>query len=149
MERYIPGRFSERVTNVAKNVTNWWFKPKPFESTGLYERLGVRPYKRYVPLSSDWMRARLKSPSQYSTDPKKMREYESTTRILEATHAAAIPIMSLLFATPTLDEIKISLIVVVNILINVYPIMLQRYNRTRFNNVITKLERRQETLGHV
>lgn len=150
MERHVPGKYREVASSFGRSVVNHWIEPKPFESTTLYEKLGVRVYKKYVPTSGDWVRAHIThQPSSYSSDPEELRKYEIYTRYFEGAHIAMaallIPSLALLSPDNNLGS-KAAILIIYNVLANLYPVMVQRYNRMRFNTVIARLEERQTVL---
>jgi hypothetical protein len=67
-----------------------WFAPKHFESTALYERLGVLFVKRYVPTGGDFFRHRYGIRIvDISDDIDSLIQFERCTRKLEAVHVIA------------------------------------------------------------
>jgi Glycosyl-4,4'-diaponeurosporenoate acyltransferase len=125
-----------------------WFAPKRFESTALYERLGVLFIKRYVPTGGDFFRQR------YGVRIVDIRgnlnsliRFERCTRKLEAIHVTAfLGFLSwslwraITHRTSVLD-FGIAFLVYVMLILS--PAMLQRYNRLRVNAVVRRMMRRQ------
>ncbi len=119
-----------------------YYNTKPFERTGqFYERVGIRLIKKILrrgPL-------RILSPTlqlpREKTVPA-LRNLENEMRKAETAHILTFILMLLLAgyaaANGWLDAVMWMLLF--DILINVYPIMLQRYNRIKLQESICKLE---------
>ncbi len=138
--RYVDGSrrsFWERLQDM-------WFAPKRFESTALYERLGVLLIKKYAPTGGDFFIRR------YGIRIVDVRgtldsliHFERYTRRLEAIHEIAFLGFSgwslwraAVHQTTLLD---FGFAIVVYILLILSPAMLQRYNRLRLYPVIRRL----------
>jgi hypothetical protein len=111
---------------------------KPFERTGqVYEHLGIRLFKKLVrrePLSI--FSPTLRLPKEKTTSA--LQGLEGEMRKAEAGHALIFVLM-LLFAGYGLLQgwlDALAWILLSNILINGYPIMLQRYNRVKLQELI-------------
>ena len=132
--------------SLAKRALDAYFDPKPFESTGLYERLGVRRFKRYMPTSGDWvMRNVLRKSLLFDIGDmdrtKRLQTLERFTRMFETIHLGMLAVGNTVFSdavsnyeTPgrAIGSLAWQLGA------GVYPIMLQRYNRIRFNRATEK-----------
>lgn len=137
------------LKGINSSVANAWFNPKGFEANSVfYERFGVRTFKRYIPSGDLMMRSPLNEfgGAGLIRDGSllSLKRYETVTRFLEALHLTAF---SLFVATTAwhLYEDRIGQAMVttgLNILINVYPVMLQRYNRSRLYRTIHRLDER-------
>lgn len=137
------------LKGINSSVANAWFDPKGFERNPVfYERLGVRSFKRYIHTGDLMMRSPLHpfGGSGLIRDGSllSLKRYETVTRFLEDLHLTAF---SLFVATTAwhLYEDRIGQAMVttgLNILINVYPVMLQRYNRSRLYRTIHRLDER-------
>ena len=132
---------------VAGQVVHFSFAPgyytiKPFERTGqVYERLGIRLFKRLVrrgPLA-------LFSPTLHLPRDKTvpaLRKLETEMRKAETGHVLA-SLVTLLFAGYALLQgwfDAVAWLLAFNILINGYPVMLQRYNRMKLQELILQQE---------
>jgi hypothetical protein len=138
---------------VVKKIADAWFDPKSFEQNPkLYEKLGVRTFKKYMPTSGDlvyrlvWKR--FGAGDQIEPTLESMKSYEKYTRLYEGIHLTALGI-----GTATMTEQLLSgqiegavFTAAINTLVNVYPILLQRYNRSRLYKVINKMESREKNI---
>ncbi|MRR09710.1 hypothetical protein EG831_06495 [bacterium] len=116
-----------------------YFIPLPFERAGsgrIYERLGIRLYKRYLPTSGDLVShargVRHVDRSGIGLLPS-LQRIERRTRVYEARHIfGALSMLAISWWSIAVHHRGNWLVLsVANLLINGYPIMLQRYNRTR------------------
>lgn len=129
---------------LAWRLPSGWFYPREWEVRGrIYEALGVRWYKQFM-LGGDRhnrrVRRRLENYRIYA-DSRTTRRLANETRVSERVH-----IIMLLFATwPALFGALAgwwkyaAFVTAGNVLVNVYPIVLQRYTRSR----IMRIERRR------
>jgi hypothetical protein len=121
-----------------------YFRPKSWEYIGrssVYRYLGIRWFKKYLPTSGDWVRRnaseRLIKPSGGSPDVA-LRDYELTTRVHEFRHwlgMLAFIALAFVFDYTVMDYVVVTVLFLV---INVYPILLQRHNRVRIMNALNK-----------
>ena len=131
-------------------ILNWYFTPKFFEKSGtLYKFLGVRIFKKFVPVTGDIAHRRTKTKSIPNAATETLRKYEKVTRSYEMGHLifflwfAIIPIwLMVTFATlgyPVSTLVYIGAIYfIINLPLNVYPIIIQRYNRARIYWILQK-----------
>lgn len=128
---------------------NWYFEPKPFESfrEGLiYRWLGIRFYKRYLPTSGDivsqW-RGERRIPAYSNHTELDLLRYEQTTRSYEGRHifGAIVMLMISWWSIAIYDKGDWVTLVIANMLINGYPIMLQRYNRIRLRTLLSRIHK--------
>lgn len=122
----------------------FYFKPKKFEffrEGTIYDLIGIRQYKKYLPTTGDKMRKWLKitqiriSRSDRVTD---LYEYERKARNYEWRHI--IGAILFIFLTFMIDR-KLTVfdwvfLPLLNLYVNIYPIFLQRYNRIRIIKVL-------------
>lgn len=129
-----------------QKISDAWFDPKSFESPDAYEKIGIRKFKRYMPLvSSDifqrkvWKRIGGKSFINGKSDLKKSTVY---TKVAEASHSAIFLAMSAGIAQrlENGDIRGAAFMAGINTLANVYPVMMHRYNRIRLYRAINKME---------
>ncbi|MCE7980010.1 MAG: hypothetical protein DYG89_02360 [Caldilinea sp. CFX5] len=119
-----------------------YYAIKPFEQSGrLYERLGIRFFKRLVrrgPLAI--FSLNLRFPPE-KTVPA-LRVLEGKMRNAETLHLLIFLIMFLFIGYALwqgwLDAV--GWLLLFNLLLNVYPVMLQRYNRIRLQELIQQQE---------
>ncbi len=117
-----------------------YYDTRPFERTGqFYERVGIRLVKKLL------RRGPLKVLSPTLRFPKEktvsaLRNLENEMRKAETAHALTFILMLLFVGYAAvngwLDAVMWMLLF--NILINCYPIMLQRYNRIKLQELIRK-----------
>lgn len=134
---------SEAHENLVKKIADTYFEPKPFESRALYERLGIRTFKKYLPTTGDWMMSHVwhgKTVRGGKSSIESVVELEKSTRRLEAVHiggsAVYAAILGEVGAYRSIEGIAISAAFQAGA--NIYPIMLQRYNRIRANRIINR-----------
>ena len=125
-----------------------WFAPKHFESTALYERLGIRFVKRYVPTGGDFFRNRYGIRIvDIRGDLNSLIQFEKCTRKLEAIHVTAFlgflawSLWRAIIRQISVMDFGIAFLVYVTLILS--PAMLQRYNRLRVNTVIRRMMGRQ------
>ncbi len=126
-----------------------WFAPKPFESEALYERLGVRFLKRYVPTGGDFFIQKYGVRiADIRGDMQALTRFEQLTRLHEFLHLfffLFFVIFSLrrwLSGKTTFAGFLFALLVYVLLILS--PVALQRYNRIRVYRVIRLLALREE-----
>jgi Glycosyl-4,4'-diaponeurosporenoate acyltransferase len=134
-----------------RGVLEVWFGPKRFETERLYERLGARPLKRYIPTGGDLMlrtvRRRYPGFSLVGArDIASLRRLERGTRVAEAMHAVTFIGFSALavrrFKNGSLTSQGLGLALVTSAALGLWPIVLQRYNRLRLYRAIEIASRR-------
>jgi len=122
-------------------LSSSYFDAFPFEKQGkIYELLGVHGY-RWLLKVSGWEKI-----TQQANPVKKtivaLQQYERATRVSETGHALiATTVMGItvyvLVSYSALDAIWL---ILSNILLNVYPMLVQRYNRPRLRKAIKRLQ---------
>lgn len=128
----------------------WYFLPREFErwrEGRAYELIGIRTFKHYLPTTGDlvskWWGTRWVS-WRGSRTSQGLSAHEHRTRNWEARHIFGF--LSMLALTWLSIEIygkgSWVALLVANLLINGYPIMLQRYNRVRIQAVLLGLSKR-------
>ena len=125
-----------------------YFRPKKFEyyrDITIYELIGIKIYKKYLPTTGDLARRRkkikqinLRSSNRY----EELYRYERKTRNYEWRHiigAILFILFRFLFDSKLrLTVIDFTLLPAMNLYINIYPIFLQRYNRIRILRILKK-----------
>jgi hypothetical protein len=123
---------------------HWYFEPKAFEKAGncrLYRLLGVRGFKRYLPTSGDlvsrWQGIARIQRAQGGLD-QALRRWERVTRSYEARHIfGALSMLAISWWSITFhNKGQWPALIAANLLINGYPILLQRYNRVRLQSAL-------------
>ena len=122
-----------------------YLTPRFWERNGkLYKFLGIKVFKKYVPTSGDYVRRRFGATLIRIKSIEDVREYEKHTRASELAHVtlflATVPLMVLYLILGVVGPFWS--LVVANLLINIYPVMLQRYNRARIYKIIARYDNR-------
>jgi hypothetical protein len=116
-----------------------WFRPKGFESERLYERLGALLIKHYVPTGGDLVMQRLRRhhPGRrwVTSNIQSLRRYEQRTRLNESIHLVGFIGFTILaankFASGSLTARGLAVGLSLNLILGLWPVVLQRYNRLR------------------
>lgn len=117
-----------------------YFNLFPFERDGrLYEMLGIRLFKRFASAGDFFNRRRRHSEAEFRnvTNYSSAIEWEARTRFNEFVHLCNL-IFSLVMIAWLCFQARynwLGLIIFLNLILNVYPIMLQRYNRARIQRI--------------
>lgn len=128
----------------AEGLIEIWFAPKSFESEALYERLGVRLLKRYVPTGGDiFIQKYGLRIVDVHRDVDALVHFEQLTRLQEALHEFFF-LFFLVFSLRRWRAGKTSFAgflfaVLVYIFLILSPVELQRYNRLRLYRLIRLL----------
>ncbi len=126
---------------VGEKLLEAWFAPKTFENPELYERLGIRILKRYVPTGGDFFIQRFGVRIvQVQGNLDAMIHFERLTRVQEAIHVFAF-LGFLIFSIWRLAKRKTSFAdflfaCLVYVFLILSPAALQRYNRIRIYRAI-------------
>lgn len=142
--RYLDASAEGSAGSWGNRVQDLWFAPKPFESAGLYERLGVLLIKRYVPTGGDFfIRHYGVRIADIRCNLASLVRFERLTRRLEAIHELVFLgfLGGLLWRVCTHQTtlLDLGVAIVVYIVLILSPAMLQRYNRLRVYPVIRRL----------
>lgn len=129
----------------------WWlpssyYRVHPFERSGrLYEALGVRLFRWFVPdgdLANKWRRRR--EPNfRIITNRRLAAAFVRRTKLSEKSHL----VLLLMGCLSTVFALQIGwrgwavYLGVGNVLVNLYPVLLQRYTRTRLRSVVNAVPR--------
>ncbi len=150
----LPGAWFALV--VAGCISLWWVLPRayfelrPFERTGrVYESLGVLLFRRFVPdgdLANRWER-RKKPQYRVLRGRRSAADFVVRTEQSERGHLVllALGIVSAAYAWSLGWHGWAAYLSAGNVVVNVYPILLQRYTRGRLRAV---LHRRDEVRPH-
>ncbi len=135
-------------TSLLGRVADAYFEPKFWErwNNGLvYKCLGVHAFKKVVPTGGTYMN-RIKGYHPISgTDDleESLKRYEPRTKVIEKMHLffgvifAGFNVYGITNGLPLIDYPLAA-----NLIINVYPLMLQRYNRALIYNKLDELEKK-------
>jgi hypothetical protein len=121
-----------------------WFRPKGFESERLYERLGALILKRYVPTGGDLVMRRLRRdhPERrwVTSSLHSLCSYEKRTRLNESIHIVGFVAFTGLAVTKVASgsrtALGLAVALVLNLILGLWPVVLQRYNRLRLYRAI-------------
>ena len=144
--------FWHKAGDIGKYILDLYFKPKSFERSGkIYEALGVRQFKKFM-FNGDYMNALLKKfDHNYKLIRNKSyaRDREVATRIFEGVHIGGCSIMvyCLIYSLADGDYKNAAINTALNTVVNIYPTMLQRYNRARIYNILD-LAQKKTPLNH-
>ena len=116
-----------------------WFRPKRYESEHGYERLGALLIKRYVPTGGDLVMRRLRREHPgwrwVTSSFESLRRYERRTRLNEAIHLIGFVGFTTLaiakFVFGSLGAFGLTVAMTLNLMLGLWPVVLQRYNRLR------------------
>jgi glycosyl-4,4'-diaponeurosporenoate acyltransferase len=121
-----------------------YFRPRAFEYAGhdsVYRYIGIRWFKKYLPTSGDRVRRHAKQRliSYQQEDPfASLYAYVRTTRVHEYRHwlgMLAFIALAFVFDYTAIDYVVVTVLFLV---INVYPILLQRHNRVRILKLLNR-----------
>lgn len=141
-----------RTNNLWERFCAWHFAPRSFErwhGGRAYELIGIRAFKHYLPTTGDLV-SRWRGKRWISWLGRRTAEnlcaHERRTRNWEARHIFGL--ISMLALTSWSIEVQgkgsWAELLVANLLINGYPIMLQRYNRVRLQAAVSRSSNRSE-----
>ena len=122
-------------------MTHRYFDARVFEQNGrIYRRLGVLYFIWFLRIVGSERHRRQTRPLKKRLDT--LLDYEKQTRISEASHALAFLLVGLftLYVFWTEAPQAILWLLVFNVLLNGYPVMLQRHNRPRLQRIIRRFE---------
>jgi len=136
-----------------ERLQDLWFAPKDFESTVLYERLGVLLVKQYAPTGGDFVNRHYGvTIADIHGTLDSLIKFERMTRRLEAIHVIVF-LGFLTFSvwraiTRRTTWLDFGFAILVYLLLILSPAMLQRYNRLRVYAAIRRLGARQLRSKH-
>ena len=112
-----------------------YFEEKPWEKNGkIYQSLGVDFYRKLL-VWAGWEKI-VRSKNNFKHKLSSLKEIESKMRDSELGHLV-IAIIVFITAFLTADSLKEARwFIITNLLLNIYPVMLQRYNRPRLKRII-------------
>jgi hypothetical protein len=128
---------------IAELLPARYYRIKTFESSGLvYERLGIRFFKRFVPKGDYINRIIRRSEPAYRVvrNEASIDKFEAETRLAEKCHIAwlFLTLPSTVYALLLGWNGFALWLLLPNIPLHVYPILLQRYTRTRIQKVLNR-----------
>jgi len=123
-----------------------YFKPRDFEQIKertIYEFIGIRTFKKYLPTSGDlvrnWKKINQFNPARLPRT-EALHLLELKTRNYEWRHILGtfLFILLILLIDKKLTLFDMLFLWLLNMFVNLYPIFLQRYNRIRILKLIKK-----------
>lgn len=121
------------------NLLNWYLKPKSVDADGkLYERLGIQTFKKITPFEILGRIQNRKIKTLKKLNTARLKKYSKDTVAGEIAYLFSfvfILSVSLLFVIENLNAFSMMLLLI-NILVNLYPIFLMRYNRFEISRVL-------------
>jgi hypothetical protein len=124
-------------------IPETWFRVHRFERDGrVYERLGVRAFRRIVPDGdiANWWRRRRDPGYRIIRGRQSAAAFVNRTRQSERGHMVLfmMGVLSAVFAWRIGWDDWAVFLMAGNVAVNVYPMMLQRYTRTRLESVCSR-----------
>jgi len=129
-----------------KHILFKYFRPKKFEyyrDITIYELIGIKIYKKYLPTTGDLVSRKRGIKQIDLTESNRYEElyrYESKTRNYELRHIIGafvfVGIRFLFDGSLRLNILDLTILPIMNLYINIYPIFLQRYNRIRILKIL-------------
>ncbi|MEK6969115.1 MAG: hypothetical protein AABW48_01675 [Nanoarchaeota archaeon] len=138
--------FWHKAGDIALYVSDLYFKPKSFEQSGkVYEALGVKRFKKFM-FNGDYMAALVR---KADPDYKLINSWgsaglwEQVTRLFESIHVGfgGVILFDTIDCLADGDYKRAAVGAAINTVVNIYPIMLQRYNRARIYKVLGRKQR--------
>ncbi|MCF6308468.1 MAG: hypothetical protein L3J09_10990 [Flavobacteriaceae bacterium] len=130
----------------SSSIFQKYFKPKKFEyyrDRTIYDLIGIKIFKKYLPTSGDLVSRKRQIKHIDLTKGNRFEElyrYELKTRNYEWRHIIGavifVAIRFLLDSNLRLTVLDVTILPIMNLYINIYPIFLQRYNRIRILRIL-------------
>ncbi|MCR9288524.1 MAG: hypothetical protein NXI23_14195 [Bacteroidetes bacterium] len=118
-----------------------YFRPKKWEGTGkIYEILGVLIFKKVIVKLGRFTGQKSSKPNNYylwQKDKEGIQKYERKTRYNEIMHLIGIILPSIGLVKGVDDPVTIFILWFV-LIINIYPFLLQRFNRIRIYRILNQ-----------
>jgi len=140
---------SSRTVDTVKSKSLWqelsdlYFTPKSFERSGrLYEALGIKFFRKYCPNAGSYWTRKFKGSLIYGRTRGNLEDFVNRTKILESIHFfGALPIYGIIAYELTYFDnyIGAGAILLLNFGANIWPIMAQRYNRNKVNQILARM----------
>ena len=140
------------VVFAALRPSSGYYRLRPFEASGkFYARLGVRFFRRFVPLGDYFNRlTRRRNPDfRVVRSPADLAKAERSGRLFERIHVTfLVSLLPLTCWGLVCGQYGFAAeLIVFNVLINLYPAMLQRYTRARLEALARRRDRLQNHCG--
>lgn len=130
------------------SLFNWkydssYFDSKSFEKDGaIYRFFGVHLYRKLLVLTG-WEKISRKN-NKISSSRTSIKHAESKSRSSEAGHTVIFIIVGIVTITVAGTLREALWLILLNLLLNVFPIIVQRYNRPRYRRLLQKMETTSE-----
>ena len=121
----------------------WYFPPRPFEFGRLYPLLGVRLFKKYLPTSGDLVsrRRRVKHIRVLESGGRQaaLAEFQQKSQRWELGHLFSALLLQAwaIVGGLLVSPVQFWACTAINLVVNIYPVMLQRYNRARMAGLLS------------
>lgn len=147
LERKIHQKNSTNVKedkSLLERFTIWYLKPKSFEKSGkLYEFLGVKLFGKYFPNGGSYWTKKKKTLHRTTREEQKnnLKYFIGDVTETELIHSFIfVPLFTIASAVNLATEnyAEAGDLTILNLLINFYPIINQRYNRNKANKILEK-----------
>jgi hypothetical protein len=131
-----------------QKLSHGYFTPRAFEARNggaLYEYLGVRIFKKYVPTSGDLI-TRIRGKKRLKVEKlgrrAALQKHRKQTCVWEWRHLVSALLLQswAIFGGLTIGAEQFWVSTLINVLVNFYPIMLQRYNRIRIDACLKNMQ---------
>ena len=120
-----------------KVFNDHYFRSKKFEQNNkIYNSLGIPIFKKLIMRMVKNKKVRNYNLMQFSISGLKEFEYQSRINEIKHIIIAILMIFISIGLCCVHSYIKALLLLVMNIILNIYPICLQRYNRIRINKIL-------------
>ncbi|PTM57775.1 hypothetical protein [Desmospora activa] len=140
-----PNRHPKKILDII--FGDQYFRVKRWEQEGkIYESIGINHFKKKLLLIAKKRRNEFPFKNyfltEYSIDG--LKAFERKTRKSERAHLLIAVVMLLytlriaMFINGIFDVLFLLFFLLLNIIINIYPFCLQRYNRIRINQLLNK-----------
>ncbi len=147
-ELQVEGTTEKDARSLLGKIANFYFTPKQIEkwrNGKIYEWLGVHKYKKYLPTMGDIVSRKLGWHPIIGAKNREegLKNYEISTRQYEKIHlASSIVVTPIIVLTFTIENyIGGGISLGFNLVVNYYPILVQRYNRARIYNTLEKMNK--------
>lgn len=132
---------------VQPGLTADYYALRKWESGGrIYKYVGVNIYRKLL-VWVGWERLNKKE-RPVNKSPEALKNLEYASRQSEFSHLIIFMIVMVLslYVAVTFGIRKAAWLLILNILLNLYPIMVQRYNRPRFKRVLALKHENERTI---
>lgn len=131
--------------NVSSPFADAYFRPKSWEivrGTTIYSFLGIRFFKTFMPITGDGLVHQKQRASGDIDTLHLLQLYERKTRAYELRHWVGImgTIIIACYVPHQFTLFDYSFLLLLTLIVNIYPIALQRHNRIRIYKAINMLK---------